>query len=419
MTPAELVPSVLRSVPLTDSLARATHIAAAYERSQPGLADLLTALLDDPEAAPLWEGLDRLALATALSVLSERCVDGGGAVALLLDRAGGGHNGVLTAIEVVGALLRGRSPEAALLRAEGLVAAPVAVEPDIEDFDLEGALSEEVLSEAVDGLEAVPVEENEEPQPEPGRASPVADALPEVASQKKEAAEAVDVPEDDFFQAPEPPEPTDEVPAEPTGWFQVPVPEWADTPAPAPSAGRPRPFGSAVRDGQVAHDIPSTMKVAVKVPVEARLVEGAPEGWADDLDGASIQEVLVTKAMTARLVAPDGGFLIEGSSPQLQWVFGAPEPELQTGPARWTWMVTPTARGKHRLQLVLTARTVDDDGTAAETALPEQVVEVEVQANVTRTVLQVGGWAAATFVGGAIAAYGERIMRMIQDYYGM
>ena len=193
---------------------------------------------------------------------------------------------------------------------------------------------------------------------------------------------------------------------------------WDDIPPPAPSAPAPE-AKSDVRAGQVAHDIPDRMMVAIKVPVTARLVEGAPDDLTDGMSGATVQEVLVTKAMSARLVAPDGGFLIEGSSPETQWIYGAPEPALQTDHAHWNWQVTPTERGKRRLQLVLTARTVDARGMAAETALPEQVVEVRVQTNVRRNAFQIGMWAVATLLGGAVARFGSQIVQAIEDLAGM
>lgn len=398
MTHAELVPSVLRSTHLTDSLARAQQLAVDHGRAHLQLADVVWALLDDPEVALLWEGLDGRTLAEALVALAARAPDQPDVVTALLHRAGQGHGGLLTGIQVVAAVLRERDPVARLLHAHGLVAAPVAVEPEIPGFDLEEALSEEVEvqeeSPAVDPLPAEPTGTFE---------LPVEDGF--------EAVDSIEEPEPKRARA-------DAGPGAPEAAAPIADPSettWDDLPV-VPSA--PAPV-STVREGQVAHDIPQRMTVAVKVPVEARLAEGAPEDLASGMEGGSIQSVLVTKAMSVRLVAPDGGFLIEGSSPETQWVYGAPEPELQTEHAHWSWSVTPTTRGRRRLQLVLTARTVDDQGVAAETALPEQVVEVRVSANVRRSAFQVGMWAVATMLGGAVAQFGGRIVRAIEDLAGM
>ena len=55
----------------------------------------------------------------------------------------------------------------------------------------------------------------------------------------------------------------------------------------------------------------------------------------------------------------------------------------------------------------MSARTVGADGVAAETALPDQIVEVKVRSNIKRTVLRLLGWTVAAVVGGALSTFGQ------------
>ena len=110
--------------------------------------------------------------------------------------------------------------------------------------------------------------------------------------------------------------------------------------------------------------------------------------------------------MSVRLRAPDGGFFIETVSPETQWI------ENQLGFASddfasWRFLITPQTRGWANLQIVVSARTIGADGMAAETALPDQVVEVKVRTNYKRTFMRWSGWVLAAIAGGALAKFGE------------
>jgi hypothetical protein len=114
----------------------------------------------------------------------------------------------------------------------------------------------------------------------------------------------------------------------------------------------------------------------------------------------------VTKAMSVRLRAPEGGFFIETSSPETQWienVLGLMADDF----ASWRWTITPRDRGKQRLQLLISARTVGADGLTAETALPDQVIEVKVAVNYAKTAARWAGWMTAAVIGGILARFGE------------
>lgn len=161
--------------------------------------------------------------------------------------------------------------------------------------------------------------------------------------------------------------------------------------------------------GQMVENIPRTMRVAVPTVVEVRIARDDVRALADGLQGGGAvwrHELTVTKAMSVRLRAPDGGFFIETSSPETQWIentLGLMSDDY----ASWRWTVTPRERGARRLQLVISARTVGTDGLAAETALPDQIVDVKVRVNYAATARRAGGWMLAAIAGGVLARFGE------------
>lgn len=164
-----------------------------------------------------------------------------------------------------------------------------------------------------------------------------------------------------------------------------------------------------IEAGQLIENIPRRMRAALPVVVEARIARADVKALAEGLAGGGAvfrHEVVVTKAMSVRLRAPDGGFTIENRSPETQWI----ENVLGLGSddfASWRWTVTPRVRGKRQLQLIVSARTVGADGVTAETALPDQVIEVRVATNYGRTAKRWAGWIAAAVAGGLLAKFGE------------
>lgn len=176
--------------------------------------------------------------------------------------------------------------------------------------------------------------------------------------------------------------------------------------APQQAGGRQAPRTDL---GQLVENIPRTMRVAVQTFVEVRVAKAQVQALAQGLQGGGAayhHEVTVTKAMSVRLRAPDGGFYIETASPETQWI----EKSMLMGGddyASWRWHVTPRERGKKRLQLIISARTVGADGLAAETALPDQVVTVKVRTNYGKVLGHWTGWGVAALIGGLLARFGE------------
>ncbi len=179
----------------------------------------------------------------------------------------------------------------------------------------------------------------------------------------------------------------------------IPEPQPVARPPPAPRA----------EIGQLVENIPRAMRVAVPVLVEVRIARAEVQSLAEGLQGGGAayrHAVTVTKAMAVRLRAPDGGFFIETASPETQWI--EKTALLSTDDyASWRWHVTPRERGRKRLQLIISARTVSGDGLAAETALPDQVITVRVRTNYGKLISHWFGWGAAAVIGGLIAKFGE------------
>lgn len=208
--------------------------------------------------------------------------------------------------------------------------------------------------------------------------------------------------------------------ARPPGPAPAPSPATAPPPATAPGAPPARQRASEISLGQMVENIPRAMRVGIPVVVEARVARSEVKALADGLQGRGAvwrHELTVTKAMSVRLRAPDGGFFIETASPETQWIENT-NGLMTDDYASWRWTVTPKERGAKRLQLVISARTVGTDGLAAETALPDQIVNVKVRVNFARTAKRVGGWALAAVAGGILARFGEDLPAALLSLIG-
>jgi hypothetical protein len=210
-------------------------------------------------------------------------------------------------------------------------------------------------------------------------------------------------------------------PPMPPGGHGVP-PGAAQTPRMARPQGPARaarpPADAVVSEGTLLENIPRRMRVGVPEQVEVRIARAAFDRLGEGLGGHVVgHRLLVARAMSVRLRAPEGGFYIEATSPETQWVentLGIMGDDF----ASWRWTVTPHYRGRARLQLVVSARSVGPDGLAAETALPEQVIEVRVRTNYGRSIGRIILWLAAMIAAGVIGAMGEAAFRFFTTIIG-
>lgn len=201
----------------------------------------------------------------------------------------------------------------------------------------------------------------------------------------------------------------------------LPFPETDWTPQP-PSTGIPVPVQRTkvpraqpkrpqvpVEPMQLTENIPRSMRVDQTEIVEVRIAKSQMQTPAAAMPGAPksyLHELIVTKAMSVRLRAPDGGFAIETGSPETQWLdnnAGVSADDF----ASWRWNVTPARRGAGRLLLIVSTRTIASDGLTADTALPDQVFDVSVKPNYARILLRAAGWAGLMIVGAAVSTFGQ------------
>ena len=192
---------------------------------------------------------------------------------------------------------------------------------------------------------------------------------------------------------------------------RMPAPAPANNAPAAPAAARAReatPEPAKAELGQLTENIPRTMRVGVTERVEIRIGRAHIKNMADGMEGGGLawqHDVTVTKAMSVRVRAPEGGFFIETASPETQWI----DRLFDDGPdyASWRFLITPQQRGWATLRIHISARTVGSEGVAAETAFPDQVIEVKVRTNYGRAAKRTLGWIAAAVAGGVLARFGE------------
>ncbi|MFZ4808578.1 MAG: Clp protease N-terminal domain-containing protein [Hyphomicrobiaceae bacterium] len=185
-------------------------------------------------------------------------------------------------------------------------------------------------------------------------------------------------------------------------------------PAPRSASQVPVPVGRGVDLGQLIENVPRFMRVGVPEIVEVRIARADLQNVAIGLEGRGTpvrHDLVVTRAMSVKLRAPEGGMWIETASPETQWIESRPG-LMSDDFASWRWTVLPERRGRARLQLVAAARTVGADGLAAETALPDQIIEVRVGVNYGRLASRWGGWAVAAILGGVLAKFGEDAFKL-------
>jgi hypothetical protein len=186
----------------------------------------------------------------------------------------------------------------------------------------------------------------------------------------------------------------------------------------APAANPAKPAAQAVFAGKLAENIPRSMRVAIPEVVEVRLSKEDSTALLSGMKGrgeAQTHNVSVTRAMTIRLRAPEGGFFIETLSPETQWVFDRPSFLGGESFGRWVWTVIPNERGRRRLQLVAASRNIDENGLAGDIALPEQIVEIKVRTNYKRSFARLFKSLFLILLGGALTEGGLYLARTTFD----
>jgi hypothetical protein len=182
----------------------------------------------------------------------------------------------------------------------------------------------------------------------------------------------------------------------------------------ARSTRRP-PQPHEVLIGRLLENIPRRMRAAVPERVEVRISRDETKTLTRGMEGRSDtirHDITITQTMSVALRAPDGGFTIEPLSPETQWIFERPDDAETYG--RWRWTVTPHHPGQRRLQLIIAARSIGQNGLVGDTALPDQVITIRVRTNYWRTMARGLQWLAAMVLGGVLTELAMAGTRMFQ-----
>lgn len=174
--------------------------------------------------------------------------------------------------------------------------------------------------------------------------------------------------------------------------------------------------GSVLEKGRLVENVPRRMKVNNPSKAEVRITRAQLEeinNEFDDLSSNHIHELSVTEAMTVQLRAPGSGFHIENLSPQTQWIDRNQRHINDADFGIWRWNVTPTTSGKARLQLVISARTVDDQGTIHIADIPDKIIEIGVSADYSQILKRTGLISVIAIIGVLVGRYGETAYQWI------
>ncbi len=88
------------------------------------------------------------------------------------------------------------------------------------------------------------------------------------------------------------------------------------------------------------------------------------------------------RAVTIRLLAPDGGFFIEPATPETQWLLDRPSFLGDESFGTWAWTILPGETGSYFLTLTMSARDVDGNGLAGDVNIPGQTIKIRVGGNI-------------------------------------
>ena len=93
------------------------------------------------------------------------------------------------------------------------------------------------------------------------------------------------------------------------------------------------------------------MRVGAATAAQVRIGRDKVDSLMQLIMGGRAQlhpEAVLSRVLTVRLRAPDGGFAIEPVTPETQWIDAGPGVH-QDENVGWRWTVTPQRRGRRRL----------------------------------------------------------------------
>jgi hypothetical protein len=185
---------------------------------------------------------------------------------------------------------------------------------------------------------------------------------------------------------------------------------------PARASAAPARGGQRAVAGPLVEAIPRRMRVGVATTAQVRINRAKIDSLMQLLMGDRAQQdpaAVVARVLTVRLKAPEGGFWIEAVTPETQWI-EATNGVQEVEPVSWRWTVTPQWRGRGRMQLVVSARSIGRDGFAAEMAPPDRAIEVVVRSSMLRRLVRWILFLAVFSMGAGLGALSQD--KLAQDF---
>jgi len=177
----------------------------------------------------------------------------------------------------------------------------------------------------------------------------------------------------------------------------------------------PQRGGVPGEKGLLIEAVPRRMRVGTAASAEVRIARDKIDGLLLALrnrDGQAVGEAPLVRALSVRLKGKKGGFWIEPTTPETQWVEGqrvrADEDHIV-----WRWTVVPRRRGRSRLTVMVTVNTAGRDGVVATTSPPDRVIDVGVGLNQKWRAARVAGWILAGLAGAALARFGPQYWPLV------
>jgi hypothetical protein len=165
-------------------------------------------------------------------------------------------------------------------------------------------------------------------------------------------------------------------------------------------------------------DVPRKMRAHVSVEAEIRVSSTiAAESAADPVGQGKtdLYGIDVAQAVSLRLSAPRGGFIIEAQSPETQWVWKSNSQSVNE--LAWRFIITPSRRGSNDLRLTFSYKEIGPSGLLADSALPDRMLDIVVSNNLSKTLTQAAIWVTTLVVGAALGGYFKPAMQLIGGLY--
>jgi hypothetical protein len=173
-------------------------------------------------------------------------------------------------------------------------------------------------------------------------------------------------------------------------------PEPADSDPPAPPVKR----ATGTAPAGLLKSFPRRLRRGVAQTVDLHISREEMAALLDE-NGAGMS---VTCAVSVILHAGAGGIAVETLAPQTQWLFDRPSFIETERFGRWRWRLTPVDAGRHKLQLIISCRNLDQHGVIGDVVLPNQFVDIRVKRSFLRGVKTLLFWLALMAAGAGVFA---------------